>query len=399
MLESKAVLIREAIKNRHHEDKFATITALVTSAGEVPLNLRRCNSLRNPRIIAMIGLLALGFHIQPAQAAETVYKQEWTNLSGQTQDAIIANVGGQILLLSDLRRAVALASQGRTEITADGTLSGNGITSNQASEIFDRLIEQSLLEVKVKELSLQVTDSELDSEIQNFLESRQLTREEFLRLLATEGETELSHRAEFKRQLETQRFIGRVIKPLVSVSDEEVKSYYLSQTQGTPSTVEKVTLRSLMIKGKLNQPEVQSKLAEIQKKSANGESFENIVKEDSQATDAKETGGILAPKKLSEYPGEVAKALGSKPAGTLTHPIEIGSASFVFELVSRESAVDSRFTADKETWRQKLLEKKFNERLRSYLNSEREKIKIEKRPLAFASTVTQGQTEQTSNLP
>ncbi len=349
-------------------------------------------------MLNIIGLLALALQIQPALATpETLYKQEWTNLSGQTQDAIIANVGGQILLLSDLRRAVALASQGRAEITADGTLVGGGITSTQAAEIFDRLIEQSLLEVKVKELSLQVTDSELDSEIQNFLDSRQLTREEFIRLLAAEGETELSHRAEFKRQLETQRFIGRVIKPLVSVSDEEVKSYFLSQRQGTPSTVEKVTLRSLMLKGKLTQPEVQTKLAEIQKKSANGEPFADIVKEESQATDAKQTGGLLASKKLSEYPVEIAKSLENKPIGTLTNPIEIGSASFVFELVSRESAADSRFTAEKETWRQKLLEKKFGERLRSYLNAEREKIKIEMRPLAFSGTVTPGATEQTNN--
>lgn len=355
---------------------------------------------RNSLTIALISFSLLFMHFQLAQAStETTYKQEWTDLSAQTQDAVIANVGGQILLLSDLKRAVSLASRGRAEIMPNGTLVGNGLTPNQASEIFDKLIEQSLLEVKVKELSLQVTESELDSEIQNFLESRQLSREEFLKLLAAEGETELSHRAEFKRQLETQRFIGRVIKPLVTVSDEEVKSYYLSQRQGNVPVIEKVTLRSLMLKGKITQADTQSRIAEIQKKSASGKSFEEIVKEESQAPDAKEKGGLLGTKKLSDYPAQVAKALDNKAIGTLTDPIEIGSATFIFELVARESAADSRFAAEKETWRQRLLEKKFGERLQSYLNAEREKVKIEKRPLSFVMTLSQQSPGTMSNQP
>jgi peptidyl-prolyl cis-trans isomerase SurA len=317
--------------------------------------------------------------------ANEPYKQEWTDLSGSTQDAIVANVGGQILLLSDLRRSISLASRGQADVNPAGELIGSGLTAVQAEEILDKLIEQSLLELKVKELSLEVSASELDAEITQFLEQRKIQRTDFLDMLASEGETEQSHRSEFKRQLETQRFIGRVIKPLVSVSDEEVRSFYLSQRSQGATTIEKVVLRSLMLKGSLSDIAVQSRVDQITSSLRDGATFEDLTHKHSDAPDAKTSKGLLPARKLSELHPTVVEQLSNKNDGTVIGPVQLGSSSFLFEIVKRETSEDSKYNAEKETWRQKLLEKKFGERLDSYLKAERTKVRVEKRPLRFAT--------------
>lgn len=318
----------------------------------------------------------------PEAAPEAkIYTQTWTALSPNTYDAIIANVGGQILLMSDLRRTVAVLSKGRADLLPDGTIVGSGLTAEQVSGVFDELINQSLLEIKVKELSLELSETELDREIENFLESRQLKRDDFLQMLEAEGETEETHRAEFRRRLETQRFIGRVIQPLVSVTDEEVRSYYISEKPGSTGGIEKLVLRSLLLNGTPEDPNTKLAIEAIAADREAGKTFEDIVKDRSQAPDAKKNAGLLEARPLSALPPAVAQALGTAPDGTIAGPITIGSSTFFFERVSASASVDSSFEKEKEKWRSRLLEQKFAERLQSYLDAERSKVRIEKRPL------------------
>ena len=328
--------------------------------------------------------VALGF--TPGGATESeAYRQEWTALERSTQDAIVANVGGTILLLSDLRSAVALASKGKSEITPSGSLLGDGMKPTEIQDVLDKLIEQSILEIKVKELSLEVTESELDDEIAQFLRQRDISHSDFLRMVAAEGETEQTHRAEFKRQIETQRFIGRVIKPLVTVTDEEVRSFYLSQRSDGVQASEKLTLRSLMLRGRTSEPGIGKRIESIRAAINGGTAFEVVTKQNSDAPDANSSGGLLPPRKSSELPPTVAAQLKDKPLGTIVGPIEIGSSSFMFELVARESVDDTQFLRERDTWKQRLLERKFGERLKSYLKSERDKVRVEVRPMEFVN--------------
>ncbi len=329
----------------------------------------------------------------PAQAeektAENAYNHVWTPLQSGTIDAIIANVGGKILLLSDLQRAVTVASRGQAALLPTGKIQGQSVSSQQVAELFDKLIEQSLLELKVEEMGLEVTESELDQEIAKFLESRNITRGDFLSMLEQEGETEASHRSEFKRQLETQRFIGRAIRPLVSVSDEEVKSFALSQATNDKkpqqTAEEKYVLRSLLISGRSSDPQGALKVKSVQKALNSGSPFEEVVKIYSDAADAQESGGLLEPKLPSTLPPELVKALEGAAEGKVVGPLEIGSTTFFFQLVSREKSSISQTSEkiDLEKWKQRLLEVKFAERLQSYLDAERDKVNVEKRPIRF----------------
>lgn len=323
------------------------------------------------------------------------YEQEWTPLAPSTAEAIIANVGGQILLLSDLQRVVVISSRGGATLTAAGQIKGSGIRAEEVEALFEKLIDQSILDIKVKELGIEVTESELDAEIDRFLQGRGISREDFLQMLRREGETELSHRSEFKRQLESQRLIGRVIRPLVSVTDEEVRSFYLANKRSTKNPSQdqarsappaaRFVLRSLLINGLQTDPQAKLKLDSIAQGLASGSSFRDLVRTYSEASDAQVTEGLLDPRPLEELPEALRGELESAQPGAILGPLEIGSSTFYFEFVSTTSASAAADSPEfnLEEWRQKLLETKFAERLESYLKAERNKVRVVKRPMTF----------------
>jgi parvulin-like peptidyl-prolyl isomerase len=328
------------------------------------------------------------------EPAQQPYEHEWTQLAPTTTEAVIANVGGQILLLSDLQKAVIVASRGSASLSATGQIQGIGISPEEVADLYEKLIDQSVLDIKVKELGIEVTEDELDDEIDRFLQDRKISQETFIQMLQREGETEASHRNEFKRQLESQRFIGRVIRPLVSVTDEEVRSFFLSNKPPAPKPSndpsagrgqDKYILRSLLINARSTDPQAKLKLNSIAKGLASGSAFKDMVKTYSEASDAQITEGLLDPRPLSALPTELRVVLQSSEPGTIIGPIEIGSSTFYFEFVSKEVAAQSKGTSEVnlDEWRQRLLETKFAERLNSYLKAERNKVRVVKRPMVF----------------
>lgn len=337
-------------------------------------------------------LLASSFSIataEPPPAADFAYQEEWTSLSSETVDAIIASVGGEILMLSDLQRAIFIASRGQASLTPEGEILGSGITPEDCREVFDQLVDQAILELKVSELGLSVTQTELEREIDQFLQSRQISREDFVQMLEREGETEQSHRSEFKRQLETQRFIGRNIRPLVVVSDDEVRSYMASQGQGNiSSSGELYVLRSLLIENDSAQKSEQTelKIQAVQEGIASGSPFEELTKTFSDASDARQTGGLLEPRKLNTLPPQLAEKLIETQPGGVIGPLNIGSSIFFFEFVEKKSAANRATPGESKNLdaaRAELQEKKFAERLQSYLEAERKKVNIKLRPFHF----------------
>lgn len=312
----------------------------------------------------------------PAVATPAAYRGD---LKGALYDGILVTVGDEIILLSDLRKAVRLASNGAASIDASGKIKGAGVTEKDVNQLLDQLIDQRILALKVRELNIGVNDDELETEIDNFLKGQNLTRERFLVMLRDEGETFENYREEFRRQLETQRFVGRVIRPLVSVTDDELRNVYL-QKSGTSERAQKLKLRSLMLNvtGESNK-----KLESIKNSIAKGADFAAVVKQYSESPDAQKNGGMLPPKSPGELPAEVWKKLKDAKLNDVVGPFTIGSAIFFFQYVGRDINNLADFEKQKAQLESQLLEAKFQERLAEYLKAERSKVKISKSQIAI----------------
>lgn len=328
-------------------------------------------------------LLALSFcfALYVCQSGFAQTQQNQNSPKGTLYDGIVAVVGDEVILYSDLQRAIRLATNDSASLAPGGKLIGS-ITKENVNTLLDQLIDQRVLAARVKEAGLNLTEDELNIEIQNFLTKQGITEERFQEILAQEGETFESYKEEFKRQIETQRFIGRTIRPLVSVTDDEIKNFYLQKNAGTASSQQrKFRLRSLVIANTAENSKKEEKIKKIQADLKNGKKFETLVKEYSDDKAAAQNAGLLPPRKMSDFPKPVETNLKTAKIGDIIGPFDFAGSTFFFEFVGIDISEDNNFSQQKKELESQLLETKFQERLAEYIRSERSKIKFEKFPL------------------
>ena len=314
---------------------------------------------------------------QPPQATSLV------SLNANTIDGVIVTVADEPLLLSEFQRAVAVATQRSSRVSSKGQLTGGQLSPADAEIILEQLINQKILSLRVRELGLNLGEDELDSELKSFLQNQNISGEKFQEILRAEGETIESHREEFRKQIETQRFIGRVIRPLVTVTEDQVRGFYMQQNADKDKT-QLVKLRSLMIEipTGLSNEEMQTKkrnIETIRRDVDAGRQFVELVKWLSEAKDAMKTEGLLPPRPLNELPEKLRSRLKGKPTGTVIGPIELGLSVFFFEYLGTELGDQKEYEKQRPQYEAKLLDLKFRERLDEYLRSERLKVKISRR--------------------
>lgn len=333
-----------------------------------------------------------------ALAAGTVEKNEKNStvthstppnsaLTANTIDGVIVTVADEPLLLSEFQKAISLASQRTTRVTPLGQLLGGQLSVPDAEILLEQLINQKILSLRIRELGLNLGEDELDSELKTFLQNQNISEEKFHELLKAEGETVATHREEFRKQIEAQRFIGRVIRPLVTVTEDQIRGFYLQQYADKAKS-QLVKLRSLVIEipTGLSSEEMQNKkrnIESIRKDIDSGRPFVELVQIYSEAKDAIKTKGLLPARPLNELPEKVRSKLKGKNPPLIIGPIELGLSVFFFEFLGTELGDQKEYEKLKPQLESKLLDLKFKERLDEYLKNERLKVKITRRNFAI----------------
>lgn len=304
-----------------------------------------------------------------------------SGMTSKTIDGVIVTVADEPVLLSELQKAIRLISKGATQMTPEGKLTGGPISAKDAEAVLEQIINQKILTLRVHEMGLNLGEDELDAELAQFLRGQNISEEKFGEILKAEGETVESHREEFRIQVETQRFIGRVIRPLVTVTDDQVLGFYLQENAGRKKS-ERIKLRSLMIEipETLSNEEALMKrrnIETIRKEVDAGRPFIELVRLYSDAKDALKTSGELPARPIGELPPKLTSAfVPGKPAPYVIGPLELGNSVFFFEYLSTELGDPKEYERVKSQYEAKLLNQKFRERLDEYLVSERMKVKV-----------------------
>lgn len=303
-----------------------------------------------------------------------------------TVDGILVTVSDRIILLSDLQQAISTASRGKTRLLPSGQLVGGDLTPNQAEQILQSLINEKVLQAKAAELGLDMSEEELTQKIDGFIKQQGYTHANLEEQLRLNHKSMEDYRKEFKNEVLRQEVIGKALGSLVSVTNDEVKAFYLQQTKNTKQ-ISSVKLRSLMITPALNdsQNPLQSKeVLAIEKKIAKKENFITLVKQYSMAVNAAQNEGILPPRPIQELPPELAKQLATLNINDVAGPFLLGNSVFFFQYLGAEFSNSSDLQANFATWKNKLLDIKFNERFAEYLKNERSKLKISERPFRIS---------------
>lgn len=338
--------------------------------------------------LALSSLIA-GCHAAPkrteAQEQDLSSLVPLTPFEPQTRDGILVSIANDAILLSDFQNAITAVSQGKTMLLPSGHLVGGDLTPAQAQIILQRLIDQKVLEMKAADVGINVGDKELSQRIEEFLRRQNLTPQELEEQLTKAGKSMESYRQDFKKEVLKQELIGRVISPLVTITNDEVNSFYLQQT-GSLKQVTAVTLRSLRVpvpEGTSDPLQMKSVRA-IQQSLAAGQNFKDIVAQYTREQTGTASDGLLPPRPVAELPQPVQQQLLKTNVNGVMGPFTIGSSVFFFQYLNAEFGSHSDLKAHYETWKNKLLTIKFEERLAEYIKNERALLKINIRPLSIS---------------
>ena len=169
-------------------------------------------------------------------------------------DRIVAVVGNQIILESELKAQLALYA---TQFGID--LKNEQRQKQIETELLEQMVNDNLLLIQAqKDTTIEVTSKEVETKVKEQLErvkSQFSSEEAFRDQLKAEGLTENELKKKYREQIKRQMLIDRMIsKKLskVSVTTKEVKDFYQAYKDSIPDQPESVKLSHILLEIKPN---------------------------------------------------------------------------------------------------------------------------------------------------
>ena len=156
-------------------------------------------------------------------------------------------------------------------------------------QILENLIIEELLFQKAEKFGVRISDQELNDYMQRLASSNNLSLDEFVNEVSTEGDFQ-DFRKDLRNNLIIQRVQRGLVRPKVFISDQEIKNY-IGSTDGQNSILVEYKINQILVKSKIPADEVYRKLSD-------GKNFNALKREYDESNDNE----IPKWQKISELP-------------------------------------------------------------------------------------------------
>ena len=158
-----------------------------------------------------------------AQTASAEKRPGWTQV-----DRIAAVVNQDVILVSELSRRTAGLSPGPGKPPPPGA----------ERQMLETMIDETLLSQEAARARVTVSDADVDGAIQEIKKSNRLDDASFAKALAAQGYTMELYREDLRQQIARLRAINVIIRPRVTVRDDELLTAYKEAKKANPSLPE-----------------------------------------------------------------------------------------------------------------------------------------------------------------
>lgn len=149
--------------------------------------------------------------------------------AGPVIDRVAAVVDDEIVTLSEVYEL-----GGDYIATAAANDEGNRLKAEV--EVLDRLIERALVEQEVRRLDLDVDETELDRSIDDIAMRNGLDRDTLRKEVEATGMPWDTYRSELREELREMKFAQSVLRPRVTISEDEIRDAWLRATADAPKS-------------------------------------------------------------------------------------------------------------------------------------------------------------------
>lgn len=243
-------------------------------------------------------------------------------------------------------------------------------------KVLDLIIDEKITSEKIKELSIQVNESEIDAAIEKIKRDNRLTQEDLLEGLKKRGIDYETYREVVKKDLERMRLINYEVRSKIIIRDEKIKEYY-EQHKEEFRTEERVHLAAIFLKRENPEDpgESRSLLAKAQGivvRLNAGESFERLAKALSQGPGAEE-GGDLGFFKTSQLDPELKAAIASLGEGDVSEPVVRPAGVQIIKVLEVRKGSEKPLEEARDAIYAALYKEEVNKRYTSWIKELREK--------------------------
>ncbi|MBW2636271.1 MAG: peptidylprolyl isomerase [Deltaproteobacteria bacterium] len=314
-------------------------------------------------IIGVIAFILLLFFALPAHTFE---------------DRIVAVVNNEAITLSELDEAVEafLNALARSQ----PSVKREDIIEEARKGSLNKLIDGVLLEQEAKRLKIVISEQKINGTMNDMLARRNVSRDEFMESLKTQGITLADYKKEISQYLITREIVEKTIRYKISVSDEEIGDYYGKHRDKYEGKESNRVQQILIVKPKGADPKLVSLLRQkteaILKRLLEGEPFEALAVQYSQGPAAKAGGDLGFLERGMMYPKVDEEAFRLKK-GELGGVVESPIGFHIIKVLDKRGAGVKPIEEVREEIIGRISEEKTEEKFQEWFRKLREKSHID----------------------
>jgi peptidyl-prolyl cis-trans isomerase SurA len=291
-------------------------------------------------------------------------------------DRIAAIVDDEVIALSEVYE---LGSEFITEKCPNA--SDTACVHEAELQVLDTLILRVLVRQELIKLELDVTDEELDRSIDQIARDNGLDGIERLkREVEAQGMAWDVYREQLTEQLRTMKFQEAVIKPRITVTDEELLDLYQRSTRDFESppeaTVQAITMRVPDGAGEEALVELVATAREVRRKVMAGEMTWDDAVAQYHSGMFTGPGGALPPVKKGDLMPALDKVVFATPQGEVAEPVLAAGTVFLIKVIEMKSSGVVSFEEAKDALRERIYAQKGDEQIQAWFEQSKKRASI-----------------------
>jgi peptidyl-prolyl cis-trans isomerase SurA len=211
-------------------------------------------------------------------------------------------------------------------------------------QALDQLINEKAQLQQARDNGIRVDDADVEQTEQSIARQNQITRDELIKRVASEGLSAIAFREQLRNQLMISRLRERDVENRARVSDTEVEQYILNQQGGKPAAAAiDLNLAMILVAVPENASdkevaELQAKAQQISQRAKNGESFATLATNFSQAADKGANGGEMGLRPADRYPTLFVESTQSLMRGDVSAPVRSGAGFHILKVLEKKQS-------------------------------------------------------------
>jgi peptidyl-prolyl cis-trans isomerase SurA len=312
-------------------------------------------------------------------------------------DGIAAQVGSDVVLVSEVNR---LANPIETEMRSAGAPDEE--IAKMRAEALERLIERRLIGQVARRAEIDASDAEVDEAIAAIAQENQLSAAALRRSVEEQGLSYEAYRLRIREEIVQQKVLGGMVRAHLRIEEGELERLYRERYSDQRTTGEEVRTRQLLVTFEDDSPEARQASCQTVREALQriqaGVPFASVASELSRVNP--DRGGDLGWLHTDEIARWMAVVLEPLQPGDVSGMVETSFGCSLLQLVERREVRPVTFEEVEPQLRARLLDLKFDEEYRRFMEKLRSQTYIDRKGLfAEAARLSFDEATETSEPP